>query len=79
MAEAAKSINPEITPEEVKEEVKEATAEVVEMGLIVRFYTLHENTLFAMAVVLVLALSCFLIGLSGNPLSYAPVPDSALQ
>jgi hypothetical protein len=52
---------------------------VVEMGPIVRFYTLHENTLFAMAVVLVLALSCFLIGLSGNPLSYAPVPDSALQ
>jgi hypothetical protein len=89
MAEAAKGINPQITPEEVKEEVKEATAEVVEkapylasseeMGPIVRFYTLHENTLIAMAVVLVLALTCFLIGLSGNPLSYAPVPYSALQ
>ena len=79
MAEAAKGINPQITPEEVKEEVKEATAEVVEIGPIVRFYTLHENTLFAMAVVLVLAVTCFLIGLSGNPLSYAPVPYSALQ
>jgi hypothetical protein len=89
MAEAAKGINPQITPEEVKEEVKEATAEVIEkapsltssekMGPIVRFYTLHENTLIAMAVVLLLALACFLIGLSGNPLSYAPVPYSALQ
>ena len=89
MAEAAKGINLQITPEEVKKEVKEATAEVVEkapslassekIGPIVRFYTLHESTLFAMAVVLVLALTCFLIGLSGNPLSYAPVPYSALQ
>jgi len=79
MAEAAKGINPQITTEEVKEEVKEATAEVVEkapslassekMGPIVLSYT-H----YAMAVTLLLALTFLVIGLSGNPLSYAPVP-----
>ena len=80
MAEAAKGINPEITtPEEVKEEVKEATAEMVEkasslasaekMGPIVRSYTLY-----AMAATLVLALIFLAIGLSGNPLSYVPMP-----
>ncbi len=82
MAEAAKDINPEITPEVVKEEVKELTAEVVEkapslasssemMGSIVRSYTLY-----AMAAVLLLALTFIVIGVSGNPLSSAPaVPN----
>jgi hypothetical protein len=79
MAEAAKGTNPQITIEEVKEEVREATAEVVEkapslassekMGPIVLSYT-H----YAMAVTLLLALTFLVIGLSGNPLSYAPVP-----
>ena len=83
MAEAAKGINTEITTEVVKEQVKEATAEVVEKapslassqmaGSIVRSYTLY-----AMAATLVLALICLLIGSSGNPFSYAPVPYSAL-
>ena len=78
MAEA-KGINPQITPEEVKEEVKQATAEMVEkapslassemMGSIGRYHTLY-----AVAVTLLLILGCFLIGLSGNPLSYVPVP-----
>ena len=86
MAEAAKGINPQITPEEVKEVVKEATAEVVEkapslassekMRSIVVF---DRYTLYAMAVTLLLAVICFLIGLTGNPLSYAPVPYSALH
>ncbi len=84
MAEAAKGINPQITPEEVKEEVKQATAEVVEkapslassemMGSFVLSYTLY-----AMAATLLLALICLLIGLSGNPFSYAPLPYSALH
>ena len=84
MAEAAKGINPEITTEVVKEEVKQATAEVVEkapslasseiMGSIVLSYTLY-----AMAATLLLALTFLLIGLSGNPFSYAPVPYSALH
>ncbi len=79
MAEAAKGINPQITPEEVKEEVKEATAEVVEkatslvssetMGSIVLF---DRYTLYAMAATLLLALTFMVIGISGNPLSYAP-------
>jgi hypothetical protein len=79
MTEAAKGINPEITPEEVKEEVKEATAEMVEkvpslassemIGSVVRSYTLYT-----MAATLLLALAFLAIGLSGNPLSYAPVP-----
>jgi len=76
MAEAAKGINPQITAEEVKEEVKEATAEVVEKA---PFLASSENyTLYVMAATLLLALICLLIGLSGNPLSYAPVPYSAL-
>ena len=75
MAEA-KGINPQITTEEVKEEVKEATAEVVEKA---PFLASSENyTLYVMAATLLLALICLLIGLSGNPLSYAPVPYSAL-
>ncbi len=84
MAEAAKGINPHITPEEVKEEVKQATAEVLEkvpslaslemMGSFILSYTLY-----AMAATLLLALICLLIGLSGNPLSYAPLPYSALH
>ena len=75
MAEA-KGINPVITPEEVKEEVKEATAEVVEKA---PFLASSANyTLYVMAATLLLALICLLIGLSGNPLSYAPVPYSAL-
>jgi hypothetical protein len=76
MAEA-KGINPVITPEEVKEEVKEATAEVVEKA---PFLATSEKmyTLYAMAATLLLVLICFAIGLSGNPLSYAPVPYSAL-
>ena len=94
MAEA-KGINPKVAPEVVKEELKEmatemaeevkdATAEVVEkapslassemMGSVVLSYTLY-----AMAATLVLALICLLIGLSGNPLSYAPPPYSALH
>ncbi len=83
MTEAAKGINPQITPEEVKEEVKEATAEVVEkatslvssetMGSIVSF---DRYTLYAMAATLLLALTFMVIGVSGNPLSYAPaVPN----
>jgi hypothetical protein len=91
MAEAAKGINPQITPEEVKEVVKEATAEVVEkapslassekMRSIVVFdrYTFDRYTLYAMAATLLLAVICFLIGLTGNPLSYAPIPYSALH
>jgi hypothetical protein len=81
MAEAAKGITPQITPEEVKEEVKEATAEVVEkatslassekMGSIVLF---DRYTLYAMAATLLVALTFVVIGLSGNPFSYAPVP-----
>ena len=84
MAEAAKGINPHTTPEVVKEEVKQATAEVVEkapslassemMGSIILSYTLY-----AMAATLMLALICLVIGLSGNPFSYAPVPYSALH
>ena len=79
MAEVAKGINPEITPEVVKEEVKELTAEMVEkapslassemMGSIGRYHTLY-----AVAATLLLILVCFLIGLSGNPLSYVPPP-----
>jgi hypothetical protein len=79
MAEAAEGINPQITPEEVKEELKEATAEVVEkatslvssetMGSIVLF---DRYTLYAMAAILLLALTFMVIGVSGNPLSYAP-------
>ena len=84
MAEAAKGINPQITPEEVKEEVKEATAEVVEkapslassekMRSIVVFdrYTFDRYTLYAMAATLLLAVIFVIIGISGNPLSYAP-------
>jgi lactate dehydrogenase-like 2-hydroxyacid dehydrogenase len=67
MAEAAKGINPEIAPEEVKEEVKQATAEVVEKAP-------SLYTLYAMAATLLLALTFLVIGLSGNPLSYAPIP-----
>ena len=70
MAEAAKGINPQITPEEVKEEVKQATAEVVEKAPSLA----SSYTLYAMAVTLVLALTFLVIGLGGNPLSYAPVP-----
>jgi hypothetical protein len=71
MAEAAKGINPQIiTPEEVKEEVKEATAEVVEKAPSLA----SSYTLYAMAATLVLTLTFLLIGLSGNPLSYVPVP-----
>ena len=66
MAEA-KGINPEIAPEEVKEEVKELTAEVVEKAP-------SLYTLYAMAAVLLLALTFLVIGLSGNPLSYVPPP-----
>jgi hypothetical protein len=77
MAEAAKGINPQITPEEVKEEVKEATAELVEKAP--SLASSKNYTLYAMAAVLLLALTFLVIGLSGNPLSYAPVPYSALQ
>ena len=67
MAEAAKDINPQITIEEMKEEVKEATAEVVEKAP-------YLYTLYAMVATLVLALTFLVIGLSENPLSYAPLP-----
>ena len=71
MAEAAKGINPQIiTPEEVKEEVKEATAEVVEKAPSLA----SSYTFYAMAATLVLTLTFLLIGLSGNPLSYVPLP-----
>jgi len=75
MAEA-KGINPQITAEEVKEEVKEATAEVLEKAP--SLASSENYTLYVMAATLLLALICLLIGLSGNPLSYAPVPYSAL-
>jgi hypothetical protein len=72
MAEAAKGImNPQITPEEVTEEVKEATAEVVEKA---PSLASSKNTLYAMAVTLLLALTFLVIGVSENPLSYAPLP-----
>ena len=72
MAEAAKGITPQITTEEVKEEVKQATAEVVEKA---PFLASSANyTLYAMAATLLLALTFLVIGLSGNPLSYAPIP-----
>ncbi len=75
-----KGINPEITPEVVKEEVKEATAEVVEkatslatssekIGSIVLF---DRYTLYATAAILLLVMTFVVIGISGNPLSYAP-------
>ena len=72
MAEA-KGINPKITPEVVKEEVKELTAEVVEKAP--SLASLEKRyTLYAVAATLLLILGCFLIGLSGNPLSYVPPP-----
>ena len=84
MAEAAKGINHEITPEQVKEEIKEAAAEVVEKAPSLASSEMMESigqsyTLYAMAATLLLALICLLIGLSGNPLSYAPVPYSTLH
>jgi len=84
MAEAAKGINPQITPEQVKEEVKEAAAEMVEKAPSLASSQMVESigrsyTLYAMAATLLLALICLLIALSGNPLSYAPLPYSALH
>ena len=73
MAEAAKGINPQITPEEVKEEVKQATAEMVEKAPSLASSE-KRYTLYAMAATLLLALTFLVIGLSENPLSYAPVP-----
>ena len=73
MAEA-KGINPQITPEEVSEEVKEMATEVKEATAEVVEKAPSLYTLYAMAVVLLLALTFLAIGLSGNPLSYVPVP-----